>query len=57
MSKPLTPKQVSAAMRFYAIALTPPGVPKPSPFAERDQKQHASTPPRPINPEPKDDRP
>jgi hypothetical protein len=29
MSKPLTPEQVSAAMRFYAITFALPGKPKP----------------------------
>jgi hypothetical protein len=52
MSKPLKPEQVRAALRFYAIALGPPGKPKPWPDFKTPAAPPLTAPP--INPEPKD---
>jgi hypothetical protein len=54
MSKPLTSKQVNAALRFYELALAPLRKSTPIPGAGRTLEQSALTPPPPINPEPKD---
>ncbi|MBK7022314.1 MAG: hypothetical protein IPH41_01930 [Sulfuritalea sp.] len=58
MKKALTPGQVAAAMRFYAIALGPHGKPKPSQIAEIEK---AGIPAigllPPSNPQPKKDSP
>jgi len=54
VSKPLTPEQVSAALRFYAITFAPPGKPKPNPFPDPVSVPCASTQPPSINPDPKD---
>lgn len=55
MSKPLRPEQVSAAMRFYAIAFAPVRKEPVGTDLERIPEQGESPPP--INPQPKKDRP
>ncbi len=55
MSKPLKREQVAAAIRFYAVALGPPGKPKPGPIFQEPAKPTLTAPP--INPELKKDRP
>lgn len=54
MGKPLKREQVAAAMRFYAVALGPPGKPKPDPDSQTPAEP--ALPALPINPKPKKDR-
>lgn len=55
MSKPLTPKQVSAALRFYEIAFAPIGQ-QPATTDVEHASEHGALPPAPSNPPPTKDR-
>lgn len=50
MSKAPTPEQVSAALRFYAVALGPPGKPKPWPDCQMPAAPTVAAPPTKSKP-------
>ena len=54
MSKPLTPEQVSAALRFYEIAFAPIGQ-QPATADAEQALEHGALPPAPSNPQPTKD--